>query len=248
MRVTLTRIGGGMLNSYVLETPEGVIAVDTGLPGGFDRYLKRFTKRWPLSELKFLFLTHHHGDHAGFLKALLDACDARVVLSPNALAPLRAGKNAQPPGMGYLSRPVFYLSRLTGDLAFPGVDPGSRAVCVQSEEDQVFERMGLPIQILPLPGHTADSLGLFLPETGQLVAGDAAMHWALGAARHSILIEDPKAYQASWDRMLALNLRMIYPSHGAPFPPADLVKYRHYLDGRALIPPRPSSMTKSNHS
>jgi glyoxylase-like metal-dependent hydrolase (beta-lactamase superfamily II) len=36
--------------------------------------------------------------------------------------------------------------------------------------------MGLPIRILFLPGHTCDSMGLLLEETGRLFCGDAAMN------------------------------------------------------------------------
>jgi hypothetical protein len=38
--------------------------------------------------------------------------------------------------------------------------------------------------------------------------------------------------------MLALKPRMLYPSHGSPFPPGDLLKYRHFMDGRQPIPPK----------
>jgi hypothetical protein len=42
-------------------------AVDTGYAGGFSRFARRFTKLAPLSELKYVFLTHAHDDHAGYL-------------------------------------------------------------------------------------------------------------------------------------------------------------------------------------
>ena len=107
-----------------------------------------------------------------------------------------------------------------------------------SEADQPFERLGLPLKILMLPGHTADSIGLFLPETGQLFCGDAAMNAVISVARNTIWIEDPARFGTSWDRMLALSPTRVYPSHGAPFPPKDLLKYRHFLDGKRLIRPR----------
>ena len=238
MTIRVLNIGGYALKNYLLETDAGVIAIDSGYPGGLAAFRRRFEAHWPLSKLKYVFLTHHHDDHAGFLKDLLDACGARVVLHPLALEPLKAGRNAAPSGAGYSSRPAAWFSLVKRDFSFPPVDPGDRAIIVRSEEDQVFERMGLPIRILSLPGHTRDSLGLFLPETGQLFAGDAAMNAVISVARHTIWIEDPLAFGASWDRMLALNPSRILPAHGAPFAPSDLVKYRRYLDGRALIPPK----------
>ena len=114
MEIRVHNLGGYMLNNYLLETPLGVIAIDTGYPGGAQGFLRRFVRHWPLTELKYVFLTHHHDDHAGFLKDLLVACDARVVLHPLALPQLRAGKNAEPPGEGYSGpRPGFRSSKRT---------------------------------------------------------------------------------------------------------------------------------------
>lgn len=227
-----------MLNNYLLETPEGVIAIDTGYPGGAAAFRRRITRRWPMTELKYIFLTHHHDDHAGFLKDLLAMCDAQVVLHPLALPLLRAGRSAEPPGAGYSSRPASWFSLIKKDFGFPPVDPGERAIFVESEADQPFERLGLPIKVLVLPGHTADSIGLYLTEARQLFCGDAAMNAVISVARHTIWIENPVQFGASWDRMLALSPSRVYPSHGAVFPPSDLLKYRHYLDGKQLIPPR----------
>ena len=238
MKIRAINIGGYVLNNYLLETPEGVIAIDTGYPGGADAFHRRFTRRWPLAELKYLFLTHHHDDHAGFLHDLLGMCDARVVLHPLALPHLLAGRSAEPPGAGYSSRPASWFSLIKKDFGFPPADPGARAILVASEADQPFERLGLPIRILHLPGHTADSIGLYLTETGQLFSGDAAMNAVISVARHTIWIEDPARFGESWDRMLSLSPSRIYPAHGTPFPPSDLQKYRHYLDGKQLIPPR----------
>ena len=72
----------------------------------------------------------------------------------------------------------------------------------------------------------------------QLFCGDAAMNAIISVARHTIWIEDAAGFGESWDKMLSCEPKMIYPSHGNPFKPEDLVKYRHYLDGRKLIPPR----------
>jgi glyoxylase-like metal-dependent hydrolase (beta-lactamase superfamily II) len=238
VEIKVFNLGGYLLKNYILQTPAGVIAIDTGYPGGAESFRRRFTRRWPLTALKYIFLTHHHDDHAGFLGDLLAQCDAQVVLHPLALPQLYAGRNAEPPGAGYSSRPASWFSLVKKDFGFPPVDPGGRAVLVEREDDQPFERLGLPIKVVFLPGHTADSIGLYLPETRQLYCGDAAMNAVISVARHTIWIEDPVRFGQSWDRMLALSPKRVYPSHGAPFPPSDLLKYRHTLDGKKLIPPR----------
>ena len=235
LEIRLHNIGGYVLKNYLLETPLGIIAIDTGYPGGMARFRARFEKHWPLSALNYIFLTHHHDDHAGFLGELLEESGAKLVLHPLAVGPLARGKSEEPPGGGYSSVPASLFGRFKKDFSFPAVRLGEDAIVVHDESEQVFRDLGLPIEILFLPGHTSDSMGLFLPESGRLLCGDAAMNAVISVARHTIWIEDAAEFGRSWDKMLALAPSMIYPSHGTPFSPKDLVKYRRFLDGKKLI-------------
>jgi len=236
--IRIFNIGGFVLNNYLLETPEGIIAIDTGYPGVFERFKSRFEKHWPLSRLKYIFLTHHHDDHAGFLGDLLKETNATVILHPLAEKALEAGKSNEPAGAGYSSLPGFMFGFIKRDFRFPPVQVGDRAIFVDCKKEQIFENMGLPIRILFLPGHTSDSIGLYLTETGEIFCGDAAMNMLISPARHTIWIEDAAEFGRSWDKMLALKPTKIYPSHGKPFSPEDLRKYRHFMDGRKLIKAR----------
>ena len=238
MSIRIHNIGGYVVNNYLIETPAGWIAIDTGYPGGEDEFLRRFARLASVEDLKYIFLTHHHDDHAGFLAALLARTGAQVILNPVGLPALAAGRSNEPADAGYSSWPASLFSRFKRDFSFPPVEPGDRAIPVSGPDDQFFHTLGLPLTILFLPGHTSDSIGLLREDTGELLCGDAAMNAVISVARHTIWIEDSASFGASWDRMLALSPRRIYPAHGAPFPPSDLVKYRHYLDGRRLIPPK----------
>ncbi|ULQ59266.1 MBL fold metallo-hydrolase [Brucepastera parasyntrophica] len=236
MEIRVHEIGNYMLRNYLLETETGWIAIDTGYPGGCDKFVSSFEKLAPLAELKYIFLTHVHDDHAGFLSDLMDRCDARLVLHPAGLPVLKAGENLVKEGAGYSSRLASLFGVFKKDFRFPGFNPGKQALYIQNEEDQLFERLGLPVRIVFLPGHTADSMGLLMTETGDLFCGDAAMNAVISVARHTIWIDSKREFQLSWDKMLGLNPKRIIPAHGNPFPPRDLRKYRHYLDDRELVP------------
>ena len=238
LNIRIHNIGGYIVKNYLLDTPIGWIAIDTGYPGGEDTFLKRFQNLAPLDNLKYIFLTHAHDDHAGFLEALLSKTKAKVILNSIGIPALESGKSNDPPGAGYSSWTASMFSKFKKDFSFPPVKLGDRAIFVSDEKDQVFKAMGLPISILFLPGHTADSIGLFLEETGELFCGDAAMNAVISVARHTIWIEDSEVFGNSWDKMIGLNPSIIYPSHGTPFPPKDLIKYRHFMDGRRLISPK----------
>lgn len=233
--ITLHQLGSYALRNYVLGTPQGYIAIDTGYPGGGGRFIQRFEKIAPIAALRYIFLTHAHDDHAGFLGDLLGACDARVILSPLAVPVLKSGENAVPPGSGYSTRLASTFGLFKKDFSFPPVSLGERGLYVTAE-NQFFHGLGLPLRILFLPGHTADSIGLLDETTGSLFCGDAAMNAVISRKKHTIWMDDARAFGASWDVMAAAEPTRIYPAHGNPFSPALLKKHRHFMDGRALIP------------
>lgn len=236
MEIRIHNIGGYIVKNYLLETPLGWIAIDTGYPGGEETFLKRFQQLAALTDLRYLFLTHAHDDHAGFLAALLQRTAAKVVLHPLAVPALEAGESCDPPGAGYSSRVASLFGVFKQEFTFPPVDVNDRAIFAADEEAQVFKAMGLPFRILFLPGHTKDSIGLLLEETGELFCGDAAMNAIISPKRHTIWMEDAAEFGRSWDKMLACNPTKIYPSHGTPFAPRDLRKHRHFMEGRQLLP------------
>jgi glyoxylase-like metal-dependent hydrolase (beta-lactamase superfamily II) len=238
LKIRIYDVGSNLFRNYLLQTPLGWIAVDTGYAGGFSRFARRFTKLAPLSELKYVFLTHAHDDHAGYLSELLQASGARLVCNVKSLPVLASGENPVPEGAGYANRAALLFAIIKKAHSFPAYTPDAAAIRIEIETDQLFQALGLPVRVLHLPGHTADSLGLLLEETGDLLCGDAAMNSLISPARHTIWIEDPAEFGRSWDRMLACKPTRILPSHGRPFPPGDLVKYRHWFEGRALIPPK----------
>ncbi len=238
MNIRIHEIGNYALRNYLLETPLGWIAIDSGYAGGFSAYRKRLERLTPLSSIKFVFLTHAHNDHAGFLGELLEQSGARLVASEKSLPRLASGENAMPDGTGFTSRGALLLSAMMKHSGFPPVVPDASAILLTNQDDQPFLAMGLPIRILFLPGHTADSVALLLEETGDLLCGDAAAKFFLAPARQAILMEQLSKFGKSWERMLAAKPTRIYPSHGNPFPPEDLAKYRHCLDSKKLYLPK----------
>ncbi|HML49134.1 MAG TPA: MBL fold metallo-hydrolase [Clostridia bacterium] len=152
MPVSIHNIGSYVVNNYLLRTDAGWIALDTGYPGGEESFLKRFHKLAPLKDLRYVFLTHAHDDHAGFLAALMERTQAQVILHPAGLAALESGRSEDPQGAGYTSRVASLFALFKKDFAFPPVKLGERAIFVANDADQPFKALGLPLRVVFLPG------------------------------------------------------------------------------------------------
>ena len=239
-QVRIHEIGGYFLRQYLLETPMGWIALDSGYSGGFSAYEKKLKKITAIDGIKFVLLTHSHNDHTGFLGELLAESGARLVVSQSSLPRLASGENAMPDGTGFTSRFGVALSSMMRHSSFPPVIPREGDIVLASEQDQPFLALGLPIRVVFLPGHTADSLALYLEESRELLCGDAAGNAVIAPARQAILIENVPEFAQSWDKILALNPSRIYPCHGNPFPAEDLANYRGRLDQLTLYYPKKS--------
>ncbi len=64
--------------------------------------------------------------------------------------------------------------------------------------------------ILHTPGHSPDSICVFLPAVRVIFSGDTIFHIADSQGSY------PRAYLGSLERIAALGVRSIYPGHGLP--------------------------------
>lgn len=227
----IINIGNRVVNNYLLLTPKGWLAVDTGYAGGFRRFVNGLAAHSiDISEIKFIFLTHAHDDHAGFLGELMNATEAQLMVHTNSVERLLAGYNQRRGGCSGILAKVFVESmRLVGKgkHEFPAIDVSKRATIWDGTAQPLLEQ-DIPLKILALPGHTSDSIGL-LSGDGELFCGDATMNGFPSIKRNIIWIENLDDYRDSWDRMIKAGAGTIFPSHGKPFPSQDLEKYRPYL-------------------
>lgn len=231
----MINIGNFMMNNYLLKISNGYIAIDTGYAGNFDRFCKGLkVQNIELKKIRYILLTHAHDDHAGFLGELLRATDASVIVHKDSPERLTLGHNLSIGGCPTsVAKAFFICMRIAGKgkHEFPAVDVSGRAI-IWDGNGQPLREQGIPFDILALPGHTADSIGLLAD--GDLFCGDAAMNGFPSIKRTTIWIENLRDYASSWDIMIRSNAKTIYPSHGRLFPVSDLIRFRKFVDGITL--------------
>lgn len=226
-------LGNRVVNNYLvsLGEEEGYVLIDTGYAESYGAFRKRLKKRGVLpKEIKYVFLTHAHDDHGGFLNEVLAITDAKVILHPKAIAGLLKGQNSFEGGCS--SRLAWLFCQILalfekGEHKYPPLKEEylNRLVTIGSEE---FQSLSLPFEVIETPGHTADHISML--KDGILFCGDATMNNFPSIKRTIIWIENLEQYKQSWEKMIVLNPQMIYPAHGKPFSTNDLRKYRPYLD------------------
>jgi glyoxylase-like metal-dependent hydrolase (beta-lactamase superfamily II) len=220
----ITDLGTDFVHSWCLEKDGLKVLVDTGYAEDWPHFTQKAEAAgidW--RALDFLFLTHAHDDHAGFLNALLEqAQNLRVIASHKALGGLRRGQNG--PGGGVPDADAAAVCRQMvkagrGRHLFPKLDENflPRFLWLEDIDLDAF----LPgAQGLFLPGHTDDSVGLLWE--GLLFCGDAAQNRPDYPLKTTIWIQDMAIYTKSWQTMIGAKPARIYPGHGDPFGPEAL--------------------------
>jgi len=233
----ICNLGNRIVNNYLLSSDIGCILIDTGYDGSFPRFLNRLKKNGvDPKEIRFVFLTHAHDDHAGFLNEVLSVTDAQVLLHPKAVAGLKHGQNSFEGGCsGY---PAYLFCRILalfghGEHRYPPIREEYLDRLIPIDSDR-FRALGFPYEIIETPGHTADHISLLAGE--KLFCGDAAMNGFPSVRRTIIWIENLRQYQQSWDTILQKSPAMLYPGHGKPFKTSDLRKFRNRLERIKLHP------------
>lgn len=232
-------------SAYLLRARGGYLQVDTGYEQDYGTYRKVLEARGIApDEVRWLLLTHHHDDHAGYLNALTaDNPKVRIVAHARAETLLAQGENDKSRGGGLLNRRIYILFRLKRwmepgwDLTFPPFRLRDGDLRVKEPKSPMLEGIGIGGPILYTPGHTSDSISL-LRNDGALFCVDLASNvlaWA-GAHHATLFNESMAAVYESWRRVLALGARRIYPAHGAPFDASVLREEMGHHRDADLIP------------
>lgn len=230
-------LGNRVVNNYLVASKAGYVLIDTGYDGSFPRFMRMLEKNHVQPrDIRYVFLTHAHDDHAGFLNEVLVMTDAKVILHPKAVDGLKRGQNSFLGGCS--SRLAFLFCKVLalfghGEHRYPVIREEYLDRLVPIDSDR-FGELGFPFEILRTPGHTADHISMLADDV--LFCGDAAMNGFPSMRRTIIWIEDLKQYKRSWEAILKMNPRILCPGHGKPFRTSDLEKYLNSLDRVKLYP------------
>lgn len=210
--------------AYILAADNEVALFDSGTSRAKDRLL------WALKDLgfanhqvKWIFLTHVHLDHAGGAGALIpELPNTLVVVHP------RGAKHLVDP-----SKLVASTKAATGQRfqfygeAFP--IPETR-VHVANDGD-TFQLGLLKVQAIDAPGHAPHHLCFFIPDEGFLFTGDAVGLYIKGRLLPTTVPPsfDLEASLATLEKLENLSPKLLLFTHFGPGEPTLIREYRKLL-------------------
>lgn len=178
---------------YLIDTTQGKLMVDTGWAGSLPA-LKSQLKRYgiDLAQIRFVMITHHHPDHAGLTQEIKQASQAHLILHEKQI-PFLENLNAY-----YAGKDAYEPIRVeAGDLV------------LKSSNRATLNEIGVRGEIIETPGHSDDSVSLVL-DSGLAFVGDLHLP-------DFVPDEAREATCQSWEKLLKLNVKTVYPAHGEPF-------------------------------
>ncbi|MDT7920685.1 MAG: MBL fold metallo-hydrolase [Meiothermus sp.] len=184
-------------NTYLLDTPQGALLVDTGMPQENQKLLRHLKGRKPAA----LLLTHHHLDHVGGARMLWERYGLPIYAHPLDI-PYISGERRRPP-----FPPIPWL----GDWIANSTRPLPPEALIPVEEGARV----LGWQVVHLPGHTPGQIGLL--REGVLLAADALRVGAKGPwLLPAVVNHDTAQARRTVGKMAQLEAEHIYVGHGPP--------------------------------
>ena len=224
-----------MVNIFLVKAETGYLLIDTGYPQDFETIVKELKNRnIRLEEINWIFLTHHHDDHAGAAARLMKETGAVVITHEKAVKPLSEGRSDEPDESAVTIRMKILFSVYTlfhREFTFPPVNLRDTDILISSDNDVLLRSIGIAGSIILTPGHTYDSISIVL-DNGDAIVGDAAMNIMriAGAANRPIYQTNRSEVFDSWKKLITLGADTVYTGHGKPFSIKKLEKsYRRFI-------------------
>jgi len=177
-------------NVYVIGD-ERLAVVDPGGLGALSLRLREMeADGLEVARIELILHTHLHLDHYGANRALRDRTGARILLHP--LQRLHRRTSVVEVARFFGLRPVEFED--DGDLPEEELSLGGRR-----------------LRLLPVPGHSPDSIAIWCEEEGWMICGDLLFQGSTG--RVDLPGGSPSQLKASIERVAELPLELLLPGH-----------------------------------
>ena len=188
MKVTELRYSN--TNTYLIEGDLGTILFDTGWAGTFPAFCRAMGElRVSVQKVRGIIISHFHPDHCGIAQEIAD--QGAAILIPELQKPFV-----------HAADEVFAKEK--GSFFVPIRDADCK-VFPLAESRAVLAEYGIEGELLHTPGHSDDSISLWLDD-GTLFVGDLNPLYELELHRGTEIGK-------SWEKLLKLGPKIVYYGH-----------------------------------
>lgn len=181
-------------NTYLIEGSGGSLLFDTGWAGTFPMLCRTLgEKGLRLQDVSHIIISHFHPDHMGIAQDIADA-GAVIVAADVQTGYLHAADG------------VFIKEKRTD---FKPIDDNRVRTVPISESRTFLKELGFEGELIYTPGHSDDSISLWLDKERALFVGDLNPLYELEMHKGTQIYE-------SWQRLLSLKPRQVYYGHARP--------------------------------
>jgi len=200
----------GTVNCYLVETGTGFVLIDTAASNQHDELeLELARAGCKPGKLDLIVLTHGDFDHTGNAAYLRDKFGAKIAMHQD--------------DSGMTEHADMFWNRSSGSAIIRFLAPFlfrfSKANRFEPDlnvdEGYDLSEYGFDAQVLSIPGHSKGSIGI-LTAGGDLFCGDLLENTNKPATNS--IMDDPAACDASVKKLEGLEINIVYPGHGKPFP------------------------------
>ena len=210
-------------NVGIIGTSKGTLIVDTPLVLRQAKAIEADLAAESHPSVRYIAITHPHGDHI----LGTDLFGKDVLVMGNRPAYEKMGKHDPT----WVREWVKTWTWENPDDIEEMVSANVSKPHVIFKEELTVHLGGVEIWIFPLPGHLAESVGVFVPAAGVLITGDALFcghHPYIGEGNFQVWLK-------SFDRMRDLKATRIIPGHGPVCGYEAIDKQQRYMEKMMYI-------------
>jgi alkyl sulfatase BDS1-like metallo-beta-lactamase superfamily hydrolase len=203
----------GFGNTFLVTTPDGNVIIDTSMPQVARRH-QRLLKAVSGGPVKYIILTHGHGDHTGGVPLWKEA-GTHVIAQRNHVEFLNYQKRLE----------NFFAIRNAAQFVLPiprapqwaGNNAATILADILFDDKYEFTLGGVKFEIYRTPGETPDHLTVWIPQFKAAFTGDN--YYESFPNIYTLRGTEPRwplEYISSLKQVLALKPEVVLPSHGMP--------------------------------
>jgi alkyl sulfatase BDS1-like metallo-beta-lactamase superfamily hydrolase len=214
----------GFGNTYLVTTSEGNVVIDTSSAGPARLHVKLLKAR-SSAPVKYIILTHGHGDHTGGIP-LWKEPGTQIVAQKHHVDFV----NYQQRLNGFFAlrnAAQFALPRPSSPPAWPGNNGAKIEPTILFDDRYEFTLGGVKFELYSTPGETPDHLSVRIPQWKAVFTGDN--YYESFPNIYTLRGTEPRwalDYVQSLDKVLGWEPELMLPSHGKPVAGAAEIRQR----------------------